>query len=188
MTVRDDLGHLGGAAGDGEPVDGNGGAEVVPAQRVHGHEIRRGGGLEGVVERGHDELLDMGVHRGPDAGQSEDAGVDVGLRGGLVVSVIGCGRREEAELARLEVAFLGPRRRDDDLVRARIILPADRHVPAVAVLDIDEQRSAADGLEEPQELVADPPFRRAHRPSSRRRRASRRAFVGRPSSSQPRTR
>ena len=32
-----------------------------------------------VVERGQDEVLEVGVHRGPDAGQGQDAGVNVGF-------------------------------------------------------------------------------------------------------------
>ena len=54
----------------------------------------------------------------PDAGQAQDPLVDVGLGGGLVIAVVGLRGREEADLARLEVALLRAGGGDDDLVRA----------------------------------------------------------------------
>ena len=82
--------------------------------------------------------------------------MDVGLGRGLVIAVVGLGRREETDLVGLEVALLGAGGGDDDLVLAGLVLDLDGHVAAVAVLDVVEERGPADRLEQPEDLFARP--------------------------------
>ena len=67
QTFGDEGGHLGRAAGDGEPVDVDVIAQMPPAQRIDGDEIRRLGRLGQIVHRGDGQLLGVGVHQGAGA-------------------------------------------------------------------------------------------------------------------------
>ncbi len=182
--------HLRRAAGDGEPVDVDVIAQELPAQGVDRLEVRGLGRLRPVVHRGDGQLLGVGVHGRPHARDAQDLLMDVGLRGGLVVAIVGLGGREEADLAGVEVAFLAARGRDQDLLAAGLVLDLDGHVAAVAVLDVVEEAGPPQRLEHPQGLPARRPGPMAHGFLPGRgaiSSSSTRAGFGRPASSQPRT-
>lgn len=101
QPLGDDPGHFGRTAGDGHPVNRNNAAEMVMAKRVDRNERGRPVGFVRVVQRNDGNLLGMGVNGGGDALQSQDTGVDIGLRGGLVVAKIGLDGREEANMTGL---------------------------------------------------------------------------------------
>src|SRR4030043_1533504 len=127
---------------------------MVVAKRVDRNERGRPVGLFGVVQGDDSDLLGMGVNGGGHTLQGQDSGVDIGLRGGLVIAEIGLAGGEEADMAGLEITFLGAGGGDDNPLIPRLVPVPDGHVAAVAVLDVVEKRSPADGLKKAEDFLA----------------------------------